>query len=112
MASAIGILVQLTRGHLSLDLGVLGIPIYFGLLRRSSGWRTWALVFAWVGMLVSPAAFLLGLASRNPAYFKVFGLQLASLSPVWLSVVSVPFFFLNVWQYRVLTHPEIRASFL
>jgi len=102
----------MTQGHFSLDLGVLGIPIYFGLMRRSGGWRTCALVFLWVGMLMAPVAFITGLASGSPAYFKVFGVQLSSLSPVWLSVVSVPFFLLNLWQYRVLTHPEIRASFL
>ena len=97
---------------MDLDFGVLGIPISFGLMRWSNGWRTCALVFLWAGMLLAPVAFFLGLSEQPPAAFKVFGVQLAFVSAVWLSVLSVPFFLLNVWQYRVLTQPEIRSSFL
>ncbi len=80
-------------------------------MRLSRGWRTCALVFLWLGMLLAPVAFFMGLAANSPAYFQVLGVRLASISPVWLSVVSVPYFILNFWQYRVLTRPDIRSLF-
>ena len=81
-------------------------------MRFRSGWRTCALVLLWFGMLVAPVAFVLGLCSRAPAYFELFRLPLVSLPPVWLSVVSIPYFLLDLWQYRVLTRREIRTLFL
>jgi hypothetical protein len=69
-------------------------------------------VFIWAGILLAPVAFFLGLVSQSPAYFHVFGIRLADVSPVWLSVVSVPFFFLHVWQYQALTRPDVRSLFL
>lgn len=112
LSSAVGILVQLTLGHVNLDFGVLGIPIYFGLKRLSSSWRTCALAFLWVGLIIAPVMFFLGVAAQRPAYFGVFGFRLASVSPLWLSVAALPLFVLLLWQYRVLTRPEIRSLFL
>jgi hypothetical protein len=106
------ILVKLTHGRISLDFGVLGIPIYFGLMRFSRGWRTCALVFIWLGILLAPVAFILGLTTHFPAYFQIFGVRLASIRPVWLSVASVFWFLLELWQYRVLTRADIRSLFL
>jgi hypothetical protein len=112
LAAAAGIVVQMMHGHLNLDFGVLGIPIFFGLTNLRCGWRTCALVFIWVGILLAPIAFFLGLAAQSPAYLLVFGIRLADVSPVWLSVVSVPVFLLQVWQYQVLTRPDVRSLFL
>src|SRR5690606_32759624 len=108
----VGILVQLVQHHVDVDFGVLGIPIYFGLRRLSSGWRTCALVLLWISLLMSPVLFALGLAARSPAYFTLFGIRLANISPVWVSVAAVVVFLLSLWQYRVLTRPEIRSLFL
>lgn len=112
ISAAIGIVIGLTKNHVNLDLNVLGIPMYYGLLRWSSGWRTCALVFCWAGMLLTPVAFLMGLNAEAPAFLKVFGVQVASLPAIWLSALSIAFFLLNLWQYRVLTRPDIRAAFL
>jgi hypothetical protein len=112
LSSVAGILVHLTQNHINLDFGVLGIPIYFGLRRLSSGWRTCALVFLWFGLLVAPVIFFLGLVAHSPAYFQFFGIRFASISPVWLSIAAVPLFLLSLWQYRVLTRPGIRSLFL
>lgn len=112
LSSAFGILFQLGQGRVNLDFGVLGIPIYFGLKRLSSGWRTCALVLLWVELIIASAMFFLGLAAQPPAYFKVFGVGLASVSPLWLSIAALPLFALALWQYRVLTRSEIRSLFL
>jgi hypothetical protein len=112
LASAVGMVVQLTRNHLNLDFGVLGIPIYFGLMRLSSGWRTCALVFLWFSLILAPVVFFVGLAAQHPAWFGMFGVRLASVSPVWLSVAALLLFVLSLWQYRVLTRPGVRTLFL
>ena len=111
LLSVAGILVQLTRGQINLDFGVLGIPIYFGLMRFSNGWRTCALVFTWFGMIMAPIIFILGIALRMPAYFQIFGIPLGSVSPIWISVAVVPGFLLSLWQYSVLTRDDIRSLF-
>ena len=111
LLSVVGIMVQLTRGHINLDFGVLGIPIYFGLMRFSNGWRTCVLVFTWFGLVMAPIVFILGIVLRIPANVQMFGIPYANVSPIWLSVAAVPGFFLYLWQYRVLTRDDIRALF-
>ena len=111
LASAVGMLVQLTYGHINIDFGVLGIPMYFGLMRLDSGWRTCALVFVWMSIVAAPFVFFIGLSAEVPAYFQAFGVSLATVSPVWLSVTTVPFFLLSLWEYRVLTRRDVRSLF-
>jgi hypothetical protein len=112
LMSAARIVVQLTQGTIGLDLGVLGIPIYFGLMRLSSGWRSCALVFIWLGILVTPVIFVFGLEARLPAQLHIFGIPVGSISPIWISVVSVALLLLNLWQYRVLTRDDIKRLFV
>jgi len=109
--AAAGIVVNLFHDRLFLDLDLLGIPIYYGLLRLSSGWRTCALVFLWGDLIATPLMFLVGLVGKPPAFVLVLGVRLESISPVWMSVLAVPAFILALWQYRVLTRPEIRSLF-
>jgi hypothetical protein len=109
--SAIGIAVRLISGSIYIDLGVLGIPTYFGLRRFSVGWRTFALIWIWITLIACPVLFLVGILLDAPAAIKIFGVNLAQMSPIWLSIVSVPVFVLALWQYRVLTRPQIRALY-
>lgn len=111
IVSAVGTVLLLLQSHVYLDLGVLGIPIYYGLLRLSSGWRTCALVWLWLSMLTMPVVVLIAWLTNEPAPLRIFGLQLSALSPFSLTVLSIPMFLLALWQYRVLTRPDIRALF-
>jgi hypothetical protein len=112
LMSVARIVVQLTQGTIGLDLGVLGIPIYFGLMRLSSGWRSCALVFIWLGILLTPIIFVIGLKSGLPGQLHIFGVPVGSISPIWISVASVLWFLLNLWQYRVLTRDDIKRLFV
>jgi len=112
LAAVVGILVQLTRSHVNIDFNVLGIPICFGLRRLSSGWRICALAVLWPGLLFLPVMFLVGLVQERPAWFGVFGVRLASVPPLWLAIAALPLFVITLWQYRVLTRPDIRPLFL
>ena len=107
-----GMLVQIVQARLLLDFNALGIPIYYGLLQLKTPWRTCALVFLWLEMIAAPVWFVFGLSARDPAPFQVFGIPAGDVSPAWICVLAVPSFVLAVWQYRVLTRPEIRALFV
>jgi hypothetical protein len=111
LLSLAGVVSQLTHDRFLLDFGILGIPIYFGLMERSNGWRTCAIVILQIDLLLVPCVFVLGLVSHAPARFQVSGVELARVSPLWLAVLAVPIFVLAWWQYRVLQRPEIEALF-
>lgn len=109
--SVIDMIIRLMSGSVYLNFNVLGIPTYFGLRRFSRGWRTFALVCTWFALILLAVFFVLGLASSRPAYFSPFGIYV-EISAMWFSIVMVSNFLLELWQYRVLTNPEIRDRFL
>lgn len=105
-------IVLLFHSTFSLQFGILGIPIFFGLLNLRNGWRVCAMVLLWFGLISFPIMFLLGLSGAVPAYFQVFGINVARI-PGWIvSVGTIPFFLLVIWQYRVLIRPDVRRLFL
>jgi hypothetical protein len=112
IASIHNILAALADRQLHLDLGVLALFVGFGLLRLRPGWRTCGLVFTWIGMLVTPLVVLVLFQQSRPADFRLLGEKLFSI-PVPIAVLFCAVIFtLLVWQYRVLTRPDIRALFL
>lgn len=109
--SVIEVVVALMHGGININFGVLCLFVGPGLLRLHRGWRTCALVFLWLGLIVAPIVFVLGLSGKVPAYFSVFGVNIARIPGWWASVAAIPFFLLMLWQYRVLTRPDIRRLF-
>ena len=109
--SAIEIIGELTRGAFRFDPGILGIWIFFGLRRCSPGWRTCALVFIWLGMIVLAMAFVYGFFGSGSTFIKIFGQHYADIPVIWVSAVAAVFFPLEFWMYRVLTRPHIRILF-
>ena len=105
------VFVHLSRNFYQLNLGVLGIPICFGLLRLGRGWRTCALALLWVGLLLVPIAFLMGVSGSGPATFGVLGIPVGQLPRPWLSLVAAAMFMLLLWQYRVLVRPGVSRLF-
>jgi hypothetical protein len=109
--SVIEILFALTQSRIKIDFGVLGLFIGQGLMRFSRGWRTCALVFIWIGLIILPIVFLAVLSGKIPAYFELFGTKVTHI-PSWLvSIGVIPFFLLLIWEYRVLTRPNIKSLF-
>lgn len=111
LGSAVDVVMALYKGELYLNPGVLGIPTYFGLRAFSPGWRTWALVSLWLGLIGASVAFVVGLLGGLPAKFDLFGWRIAELPPYSMSIVAVATSALLLWQYRVLTRPDIRRLF-
>jgi hypothetical protein len=109
--SLIEVLVDLTQSHLSINLGVLALFIGPGLLRLSRGWRTCALVFLWIAMIGIPIVALIFMTASGLLDFNLFGQKVGD-APKGLGLVLLALMFaLTVWQYRVLTRPDVRRLF-
>jgi hypothetical protein len=109
---ALKTLVLLFDGTISFQAGILGIPIYFGLLNLRNGWRVCAIFLVLFGLISLPILFILGVTQEGPANVEVVGINIAQ-APSWVvSLETIPFFLLALWQYRVLARPDIRQLFL
>lgn len=109
--AGVGMIIDLFQGRFTISLGVLGIFIGRGLLRWSRGWRTCALVFLWLGFILLPIIALMALSGVR-ANVTFFGVQKGTLPGAVMLIPCAAFFLLLLWQYRVLTRPDIRARFL
>jgi hypothetical protein len=111
LSSLVEVIYSLGHGNLSINIGVLGLFIGPGLLRLSRGWRTWALVFTWLAIIVTPIAAVAFLAAQGPIEFRLFGRRVSD-APTALGVgMAALVFLVALWQYRVLTRPDVRALF-
>lgn len=111
IGSAITMLLALFQSGVSIEFGILGIPIFWGLLKLRPGWRTCALVFTWFGLVLLPMFAIWMLFSNGPTYFTLFGLRVMQISRIWPSLGSIIFFTAAIWQYKVLTEPKIKRLF-
>ncbi len=111
VCSAIDVVVSLMHSHININFGVLGLFIGPGLLRFSRGWRTCALVFLWIALIGVPIIALLLMVSQGPFDFKVFGQKVGHASKGFGLAIAAVVFVLALWQYRVLTRPDIRKLF-
>jgi hypothetical protein len=106
------VIVSLFARRLSLNLGVLQLPIGIGILNLRRGWRTCALVFLALGLMFVPV-FCLGLLfpPLGTVDFRVFGLRVGDASKGIVLAIAVAAFCLMIWQFRVLTRSDIRRLF-
>jgi len=109
--SVIEIVFSATRGAVHPDFGFLGLFIFGWLRRYSRGWRTCALVFIWIDLIF--LAFVIGLVlyDGGAVWRSLSGREFVSIPLGWSLMMLVPFFVLVLWQYRVLTRPDIRSLF-
>ena len=109
--AVIEVIVSLMNNRININFGVLGIFIGFGLLRLSQGWRTCALVFTWIGLIVIPIIGILFLSHSGPLDFSLFGQKVGHASRELGVGMVVVLFVYTVWQYRVLTREDVRYLF-
>ena len=110
-AALLGILVGLTNGRMSFNTSVVGLFVGPGLLRLRPGWRTCALVLIWIGLILSPVLAIVMLNAPGSVAINFFGLSVGK-GPVLLAwVLLAAMITLLVWQYRVLTRPDVRQLF-
>ena len=99
------------HGAIHVSMTILGVPIFFGLLRLSKGWRTCALVILWVAMIFTVAMFVSLFFVEAAGKVSVFGITLGDLSTWVAGLFSLALFLFYFWQYRVLTNEHVRALF-
>src|SRR6185436_1302313 len=102
---------DLLQSHLNLNFGVLQIPIGFGLLRLRRGWRTCALVFLWMGMILVPVFCLGVLTMPGMPVYKFLGQPIGAGPQPPALILAIGLFILMVWEYRVLTRESVRRLF-
>ena len=111
ICAAIETVISLMHNSANINFGVLGFLIGPGLLRFSRDWRTCALFFLWIVLIGVPVFALLLMVQHAPLDLKVFG-QKVGEAPKELGLgAALVGFLLALWQYRVLTRPDIRKLF-
>ena len=108
--AAVDILAAAARGNLKINFGMLGIVIGIGLLLRRPEWRICALVFTWLGIILTPILFLLVMTSTG-INFTVPGQPARTASKLAAILMLLPAFALLVWQCWVLTRSSTRELF-
>jgi hypothetical protein len=111
ICSVIEVLVSLMYSHININFGVLGLFIGPGLLALRRGWRTCALVFVWIALIFIPIFTIFMLGHSGPLDFKVFGQKVGHASKELGLATAAILFLLSIWQYRVLTRPDVRRLF-
>jgi hypothetical protein len=91
--------VMLVQGHVNVDLTFLCLFVGVGLLRRSIGCRTWALVLLWIGLILNPLAILFTLSLPG----------LARFGPLW--PIGLLEEILLIWMLWVLMRADVRRHF-
>jgi hypothetical protein len=109
--SVIEIVFSATRGAIHPNFLFLGLWIFAGLRRYSRGWRTCALVFIWISLISLTVFIGIILFDGGALWQRPSDHKLVELPLVWSLMIVVPFFILEMWQYRVLTRPDIRSLF-
>ncbi|MEN8127879.1 MAG: hypothetical protein ABFR90_08770 [Planctomycetota bacterium] len=105
------VIVSLMHSHININFGVLGLFIGPGLLHLRSGWRTCALVFIWLALILVPIAAVFMLTTTGPLDFMIFGQKAGHVGKGVGFSVAVFIFALTFWQYRVLTRLDVRRLF-
>lgn len=112
LCAVIEILLSLTQHHLNINLGVLGILIGRGLLNFKSGWRTCGLVFIVFGLILVPIFCCIVLFSNTETVdFQILGLHVGQANAILMVAATIPFYALLLWEFRVLTKPDIKELF-
>jgi hypothetical protein len=110
IGSAVDVVVDLFRGTLSINLGVLQIPAGIGLFRLSRGWRTFALVFIWLG-IIGVGLVALTFAMGGTAKIMFLPRPLMDYSRELTLASHVVWLGLLLWELRVLTTPRVKRLF-
>jgi hypothetical protein len=89
---------------------IVGFWIFFGLRRLSRGWRICALVVTW-WIFIALLWILAYLFFGRQLHLSAPDVRMVGVAMSWLLVKVGLAFALVVWQYRVLTRPDIRSLF-
>ena len=111
VCSIIAFLLDLFDDRFFVDLRMVYVFVGWGLIRYRRGWRTCALVFLWFELIGILLISVMLIFLPGPIYFQVFGIDVAPMREVYAHAMGAALFALAVWEYHVLTRPDIRKLF-
>ena len=98
ICSMVSMVIGLTEGRLSINLDLLGVFIGPGLLRLRRGWRTCALVFLWLDLIILPIAVLLFIFAEARPHYLLFGEAVGDAPRAAGVILMLLLFGLAIWQ--------------
>lgn len=108
--SVVDMALELARGYVSLNLGVLALFVGVGLFRHSHPWRVAAVVCACLTVVASLALGVALLVGGQPIVYT--GWEKAGTLPFSAGVAfAVLGFAIGLWQLWVLTRPQVKQLF-
>lgn len=109
--SALEIVLSIVHQAFHFNLGIQGIFIGWGLLRRRKFFWWFALVEVWVSLIGFPLLALYLWTRPEVPTFPLLGRQIVAL-PYWIAAVACfVAWLIAVWEYWVLNRPDVRAAF-
>jgi hypothetical protein len=109
--AAIETLLDLSHGRVFIQFDFVDIFVGWGLLRLRPGWRTFALVIAWLNLLAALVAALFLATHSGTMKFVILGRFHWSFTNGVLSLLIIPFFAFFIWEIWVLMRPDVRQLF-
>lgn len=111
--SLAAMVLDLFRGNLNVDLGVLGLLVGKGLLLRKERWRKWAVFLAWAGIVCAPLfGIIIALPGGTVEPIELFGVDTGTFLPAYVGYLMLGVWFaFSLWQRAVLTSREARSLF-
>lgn len=98
-------------GNVSVELGVLLIPLGVGLLRRSPLARTLAIVIAWFTAVAALVFAVVLWFVHGSLEMQVCTVKVGQVSKLVACLVLLAYFVLALWQQSVLLQPSVRRQF-
>ena len=109
--SMVELFKTLTGDYHNINFIIAGILIGPGLLTLRNWWRIIALVFLWIAM-IAIAVITFGILTQiSTPDFSIFGLKTENISKELNMAIAALLLIVSIWQYRVLTHSDIRKLF-
>ena len=111
IASTVNMIVQIFHNGLFLDFNVLGIFCGPALLRRSRGWRIYAMVTLWIEMITAVIVAIAFLIRGGMAPILMSGRVICNIPAKLVSIPAAVIFLFALWQYRILIRADVVAFF-
>ena len=100
------------NGRMALSLGFIAIFIGKGLLEWRSGWRTFALVYIWLCLIIIPITFIAQFWSPPETFFTLISFSLKeSLPPQVSTILQVPIFIAVFVIWKTLSKENVKKRF-